>query len=139
MYYRTRPLSIVPVQDVPVLSAPLVLVLAEVEPSEHSPVALEHAKHAVGKRLPESIVVYLREALVQSEEVRSVPHLSLNSVLCVGSVMCVWGVCDVCGECGRTEIIDLNTSLSSKAYNVIYVKSTIALNLTGPVRITRLI
>ena len=73
--------STVPVQYIPVLSSPLVLVVNQIKSSERLPVALEHRKQAVGQRLPEAVEVDLRVALVETEEERSTGHLPLDGVL----------------------------------------------------------
>ena len=73
--------SYVPVQYIPILPSPLVLVVNQIKSSKLLPVALEHREQAVGQRLPEAIEVDLCVAFVETEEERGTGHLPLDGVL----------------------------------------------------------
>ena len=73
--------SYVPVQYIPILPSPLVLVVNQIKSPKLLPVALEHREQAVGQRLPEAIEVDLCVAFVETEEERGTGHFPLDGVL----------------------------------------------------------
>ena len=72
---------VLPIQNIPVLSSPLSLVLLCVKAPKRDPVRLVEGEEAVGECLPETVAVEFRVALVEAEEHGRVSHLVLHCVL----------------------------------------------------------